>query len=78
MQVDGQFQALSEYLLTFPRGYCSSHDPSKILIGKMVRKTSVWESDNEGTSIPLDIFFSSSTEFHALLNGIITFPKMSF
>ncbi len=42
IQVDREFQALSEYLLTFPKDYCSSHDPPKILIEKMERKMTVW------------------------------------
>jgi hypothetical protein len=58
MQDDGEFQALSEYLLTFPKGYFSSYDPPKILIEKMKTKTSVWESDHKDTSISIDLFFS--------------------
>jgi hypothetical protein len=58
IQGDREFQALSEYLLTFRKGYYLSYDPSKILTEQMVRTTAVWKFDHDGNSIPFDLFFS--------------------
>ncbi len=57
IQSDREFQVLSEYLLTFPKDNYSSHDPSKVLIERMARRTSDWEFDHEVTSTPFDLFF---------------------
>ncbi len=58
IQSDREFQELSEYLLAFPKDYYSSRNPSKILMGKMARKTTDWESDH-GSISSHSIYFSA-------------------
>ena len=55
-QSDREFQALSEYIITFLEGYFYSDEKFKKLVDET--KSSLWESGHEDAFIALKLFFN--------------------